>query len=92
MNFNGLLNEVSTIGLNETDSAPVTCKPVRGANNFNKWLCPDIASYIAQPEELKTSPLDWLITELENRGFSIDEKTKADILEYLKTRVRGEEQ
>ena len=84
MDFKGLLNE--------TESAPVTCKPVMGFNNFNKWLCPDIASYIAQLEELKMSPLAWLITELENRGFSIDEKTKAGILEYLKTRVRGEEQ
>lgn len=92
MDFKDLLNERSAMGLNETGSAHVICKSIGGVNNFNKWLCPDIASYIAQSEKLKASPLDWLIKEWENRGFSIDEKTKADILEYLKTCVRGEVQ
>lgn len=78
--------------LNETGSATVACKHIKGVSYFNKLPCPDIASYIVQSEKLKASPLDWLIKELENRGFSIDEKTKADILEYLKTCVRGEEQ
>lgn len=92
MDFKDLLNERSAMGLNETGSAHVICKSIGGVNNFNKWLCPDIASYIAQSEKLKASPLDWLILELENTGLFINEKTKADIFAYLKTHVRGEEQ
>ncbi len=78
--------------LNETGNVPVTCKHIKGVSYFNKLPCPDIASYITQSEELKMSPFDWLILELENTGLFINEKTKADIFAYLKTHVRGEEQ